>query len=314
MENGSSELNKDRELIEFYKDIADHANSQIDRVWKTYTLFGTILGTIISVGLLVIYFMYGDSYKELVQSIKDRTELVKQQIDKKIEVEFDKENISKIIIKAANNAAKEQVDKEKVQDIINIEVSNIVTEKISDLSNQLKILKDENENAIRDLSNASELYLILYDAAYEISSLKKLLEISKNKDHGISIIATKSYYRIVGEIEKDYRRISSDEWALKQVEDQYIKLSGPVAGGINDYINSYTIMRNDLKPVFIYKFFTDDSIGDEIKYNFAYSLLKIETQPKIIFTICALINEKAKINKNYLLETEEYLNWIESNT
>ena len=310
MEKEQHNENGSVETVGLFRELSDHAKTQIDRAWKAYALLASVLGIIISVGLILLYFMYGNSYKSLENSIQERTNIVQEQVAKRIANEFDAQNVKDLIQTAANEAAIKQIDVIKIRDIIDNEVDTIVRTKVEDLKKQIQILKAENEKALDSLSILADLNLALSNASYEIDSLRILKEIVNSPHSQIALVAKKHLKRTIEEIKRDHNRLISDYWGWKDINDQYFGLKSTKDWKLEDYLKNYGGIPNDQKVVYVNKYLSNDNQDEISKLNFSYSILEIEKKPEIVYTICAFVNTKANLNKDYLFESEAYISWL----
>jgi hypothetical protein len=90
-----------KETLGLFRELSEHAQSQIDRAWKAYVWLASSLGLIISVGLILFYFMYGDSFDSLEKKIQYRMNIIQKQVEKRIDNEFATQNIRELIPKQA---------------------------------------------------------------------------------------------------------------------------------------------------------------------------------------------------------------------
>jgi len=301
------------ELLKHYKELSDHAKDQIDRAWKAYGILARILGIIISVGLIVLYFLYGNSYELLEKNIREKLSIVSDKVEKRIETEFADQKIKDMIQKSANDEVKKRIDVLQIKNMIDKEVNAIIENQINPLNKQIKLLKNENEQALQDLSSLTELNLVLNNATYEIKSLRRLKEIAANQNYKLSLVAEKSLTRLVEEIERDYKRLRSDYWGWKDIDDEYFGLKSTQNWKLADYINNYNQIPNDQRVIYVYKHLSNDKVDENSKLEFSNSVLKTEIRPEVLYVVCAFLNSIAKLEKNYLFETEEYLKWLDEN-
>jgi len=294
--NVSNEKNE-IELVALYKDISDHAKTQIDQAWKSYKWVVGAAVMIFSIATITFFFLYGRSYETLEKNIQQKIAIVSKMVEQKIETEFNTKKIQNLI----HNEAVEQTSKK---------LSRIVKDQIKPLEDQIQIIKGENEKALNDLLIATDLILALNNAYYEISSLRKLKEISENQDPKIAMAAKKSLQRIVEEIEQTYIRLNSDYWGFTFVDDQYYGLKSTSGWDLAKYLENYKNMPTDRKVVYVNNYLSNDKTDDISKFRFSLSILKTEKRPEIIYTICAFVNTKSKLNKDYLFESEEYRKWL----
>jgi hypothetical protein len=216
-----------------------------------------------------------------------------------------------MIQKFANDEVKKRIDVLQIKNMIDKEVNAIIENQINPLNKQIKLLKNENEQALQDLSSLTELNLVLNNAIYEIKSLRRLKEIAGNQNSKLSLVARKSLTRLVEEIERDYKRLRSDYWGWKDIDDEYFGFKSTQNWKLADYTKNYNQIPNDQKVVYVYKYLSNNKVDENSKLEFSYSVLKIEMRPEVLYAVCAFLNSVAKIDKNYLFETEEYIKWLD---
>ena len=307
----TKEGNKD-DVVGLFRELSDHAQSQIDRAWKAYAWLASALGLIISVGLILLYFIYGNSYETFENKIQERTGIVQEQVEKRIDKELDAKNIRDLIQASATEAAVKQIDVKKIEEFIDNKVEKLVATKVKDLNSQIDFLRSENEKALNNLSTLIDLNFVLSNSSYEIDSLRVLKNIAGGENIKISNIAKKNLNRTLEAIKRDHSRLVSDYWGWKDIDDQYFGLKNTKDWKLEDYIQNYSAIPNDQKVVYVNKFLTDEKKDDSLKFRFSESILTSETRPEIIYTICAFINGKAQLNKDYLFESEVYKVWLKS--
>ena len=295
-----------------FKDLSEHSKNQIDRAWKAYAILASALGIIISVGLITLYFLYGNSYDSLENKIQERTTIVQEEVQKRIDKEFDSNNITSLIQTAATDAAIKQIDVNKVREIIDNEVQKLIESRVVDLTNQIEVLTKKNEKALDNLLILADLNMALSNAPYQLKYLIKLKELSKINDPKIAFTAQQCLDRTIEEIKRDYERYNTDYWGYKYADDQYFGIKSTKEWKLDDYVKNYNNVASDIKAAYVNKYLVDPKNDEMSKIKFAYSILKEERKPEIVYIICAFVDSKAKLNKDYLFESESYLNWLSS--
>ncbi len=289
------------ESLTLYKELSDHAKTQIDRAWKAYAILAPIIGLIISVGIVIAYFIFGNSLN-----------IVRGQVEKQIQSEFNNENIKRLIQDGATEAATKHIDNEKIKDVINSQVQSIVTNQLDKVNGRIQLLRDENTKALNDLDTLLDLNFALNDAPYEIESLRKVKSITKVGNPKVRTIAERGLNRIIDKIKIGQSTLESELFGYKHYPDILLGLKDTKDWGLSRYIDNYSKIASDQRVVYVYKFLSDDKRDDISKFKFADFVLKTESIPDVIYTTCSFVNRKASIDKDYLFETDQYKKWLKS--
>lgn len=164
---------------------------------------------------------------------------------------------------------------------------------------------------LNDLSLMADANAAAISAPTDINALRKLWDISKMKINRASVIAGKQLEPILRQIRYDYKVIISDYWGFKDIQEpDYYGLDDMEGWNRKEYIDNYMKVPDDRRVVYAIEFLSDEKESDDEKLSFCYSALQMETRPEIIYTISAYVDTKAKLNKDYLFETDYYTAWL----
>jgi hypothetical protein len=109
----------------------------------------------------------------------------------------------------------------------------------------------------------------------------------------------------------DHEAITSDYWGFKPKQDpQYYGFNKMEGWKRTEYIKNYVKVPDDRRVVYVMQFLSDEKETEEEKFAFCYSALQLESRPDVIYALCAFIDAKAKLHKDYLFETDYYLTWL----
>lgn len=175
-----------------------------------------------------------------------------------------------------------------------------------------KTLASEAQSMLDDLSLLVDVNAAAIRAPHDVKEFRKLLAISKGSKDRIGVIAEKQVELILNQLRADYKMVKDDYWGLKGKKiPRYYGFEGDMEGwGRTEFVRNYSKVPNDRKIVYVMQFLSDPRETDDEKLIFSYYILESESKPDVIYTICAFVNEKAKINKDFLLGTEDYLRWL----
>ncbi len=143
-QSNKPENRKDTISTNEYVKLSEHASNQIDRTWDAYRRLGTLITILFAVGLGIGTFLLFDTR----QGINDELDIVKERVENRIDEEFRKENIAKLV----ETKAVERID--KVADEI---IEKRITEKTVPIVNSVDNIKDNIENFKEDFNKKAEV-------------------------------------------------------------------------------------------------------------------------------------------------------------
>lgn len=312
------------ELLEIYKDLSSFSHTQIDRAWKVYGLLGGFLSLIITVGLGVFYYQFGNTMSSIETRIDRMTLIVSEEVKQKIDDQFNNdEELKKMINDAAVEAVDRQIDPKKIQN----DIEEALTKELQSVKITLNKLDSESKAATEKFQELSHLTLLSNIASSNIGSLKELSiyieNNTSNKDKSLLIdIASYSYKHIIHDIKESYERVSDSYWQLQEVDDyRYYGIKSPnetasmKGWNLSDYIEKYEAVSADSKIVYVYNFWNNPSFSINDKYKFLLFVLENTKSPTIIYTIDLILDKEAKLNSpedTILFNKDKYIGWIRS--
>lgn len=121
---------------DYFKDIADFARKEIKWVASAYRLAFILIFALVAVGIFFTYKSSNDFKKE----VREEVERLKTEVSKRIDDEFKKENIHKMV----EEKAKSRID-EVADALIEKQIAEKITPQIKSAEEQLEKLKQRNE-------------------------------------------------------------------------------------------------------------------------------------------------------------------------
>jgi hypothetical protein len=162
-----------------------------------------------------------------------------------------------------------------------------------------------------DLSLLADVSIAAISAPHDIHALRKLWVLSHSTNDKVKVIAEKQLMLIMSQLRSDYQAVTSDYWGFKRKHDpQYYGFNNMEGWTRVEYIKNYPKVPNDRRVVYVIQFLSDEKEADEEKFAFCYSALQLESTPEVIYALCAFIDTKAKLGKDYLFMTNYYLAWL----
>lgn len=167
------------------------------------------------------------------------------------------------------------------------------------------------QSVLDDLTLVADVNTAAIIASRDIHALRKLWAMSHSTNDRVRVIAEKQLKPIISELHTDHEAIVSDLWGFKRKQNpQYYGFSNMEGWKRAEYLKNYPKVPNDRRVVYVTQFLYDEKETDEEKFAFCYAALQVESRPDVIYALCAFIDVKAKIGKNYLFRTEYYLAWL----
>jgi hypothetical protein len=152
-------------------------------------------------------------------------------------------------------------------------------------------------------------------ASHDIHALRKLWSMSHSTNDMVRSIAEKQLKSIISQIHTDHDAITSDYWGFKHKQNpQYYGFSNMEGWKRTEYVKNYLKVPDDRRVVYVTQFISNDKETDEEKFAFSYSALQVESRPDVIYALCTFIDSKAKLGKDYLFKTDDYLSWLKERT
>lgn len=131
--------------------IRDQADKEITRAWRAYALLGTLVATILAAGIFTTY----NSLSEFQSSIKDdilsQKDIVQRNVTMQIEKEFNKENITGLVVAEAQkriDAVAEDIIEKQIRAVIDPEVTRTRND-LDELAKQTL----ESSAAVKEISD-----------------------------------------------------------------------------------------------------------------------------------------------------------------
>jgi hypothetical protein len=167
------------------------------------------------------------------------------------------------------------------------------------------------QSVLNDLSLVADANTAAVSASHDIDALRKLWAMSRNTNDRVRGIAEKQLKPIISQLRTDHEVITSDYWGFKPKQDpQYYGFNKMEGWKRTEYIKNYVKVPDDRRVVYVMQFLSDEKETEEEKFAFCYSALQLESRPDVIYALCAFIDAKAKLYKDYLFETDYYLTWL----
>ncbi len=167
------------------------------------------------------------------------------------------------------------------------------------------------QDLLDDLSLVADVNTAAVSAPNDINALRKLRDMSRNTNDRVRNMAAKQLQPIMRQLQTDYEVVASDYWGFKRKQDPryygFVKMEGWKR---TEYIKNYLKVPDDRRVVYVMQFLSDENESVEEKLAFCYSALQLESRPDVIYALCAFIDAKADIHKDYLFETDNYLSWL----
>lgn len=254
MENGK-DTNANEPTLKHYKEIVDFAQKEIKGVREVYKWLIAIVGILFVVGTWFTYKSVKDLKEEWSNTINEVGEKVTSRIDE----EFKKDNIRKLV----RDKAKERID--VVADKI---ISKNIGEKIQPT---LDDLKDELDNA----KKISEFMMTVVKAQSDDRKSFEQLEIwARDKNYSFSKEARDAKEHIRGQYVDTFRlSYPLIDWKKRNIDDP-LKLT--ISQLHNQYDNLSPRYHTDL-IIHVWEKIPDTDIPEGDKIQFLIDILKKET-------------------------------------
>lgn len=186
-----------------------------------------------------------------------------------------------------------------------------VAQSASEESLKAKAVASEAQSVLDNLSLIAEANTAAVGAKHNIQALRELWTMSRDTNENIRVVAERLLKPIINQLRTDHEMVSSDYWGFKRKQNpQYYGFNEMEGWKRNEYIKNYMKVPDDRRVVYVMQFLSDEKETEEEKLAFCYSAFQLEYRPDIIYELCAFIDEKAKLYKDYLFETTHYLTWL----
>jgi len=305
----------DEKIMNYYKEIIDHAHKEIEWVRKAYTWIASIIGLIIIVGGFFTYNNFNDLKNDMkeyrtktdndIKQFKDnrikqldlmfdemklssniQATKIQTEIKNKIETEFDDKNIKSLVEQVAKNRIKNIADeliKENIKDKINPQLIAL-QDKLILLDEKLS----ESRKISIELNELADFSMILLSAQNDdreaFDSLLYYMEFDNPNINQIAmnaIISIRIHYG--GMIEPGYMNVNWNEF------DKPTTLN----------INEFTKIYNTLPPVFhadiVNNIWNNQTISKEDKIKFFIDILKNGKSLTAVFYAGKFLSDESKI-------------------
>lgn len=305
--------NQERSMLRLYQDIVDRAHREVESVRKVYYWFSGIIGLILAVGIGSATFLTSKSFHDiradikeevglmkdkakqdystlsanLVSSLQGEVQDVKKSVNRRIDEEFNKENIQSLV----REKAQERID--KVADPL---IEKKLAPKIKTVEAQIKSMVSEVDFA----------QVVLAAQSNDRDSFDRLKRLSTDNDFSLKDRAREAWLAILNSHNMpelfitvdwdqgvDPSKLSLEE--LKRAYSQPPPLETYRKPGIIQYISN----RKDIPKKEKLAFYISVMKSDK-------SLLAVEYACRCFKAISGQTNVKN-------LEIEEFLRWWEEN-
>lgn len=186
-----------------------------------------------------------------------------------------------------------------------------IAESASKEALRAKAVASKAQSVLDDLSLIADANTAAVGAIHDIHALRKLWAMSLDTNDKVRVIAEKLLKPIIDQLRTDHVMVTSDYWGFKSKQDpQYYGFNEMGGWERTEYIKNYMKVPDDRRVVYVLQFLSDEKENEEEKLAFCFSAFQLESRPDVIYELCAFIDEKAKLHKDYLFETDYYLTWL----
>lgn len=271
--NKSRELNileYHQKLLTEYREYLNNANKQINHTLSIYKLLAAILGTIITVALTSALYLYGNNMANLRQDINDQVKNVNDRVQSEIKDKMKTDSIQILIESEAQAQVKSHID---------------------------PIVK---------------VYYLIPMANYSINHYDQLVKIASQSYPNFPDLqqaALEAVKQVKTVLDAKYR-----EGEFDSKYDSFVHLavlgSKPIDWTIEEFRNNMPLLQSSSKAICLdYVWKQNKRFSKYERLNFINEILESEKDVTTIYVACALMNEEAKLNKDFLSEKNEYLQW-----
>jgi hypothetical protein len=149
-----SQVTKDNR-IDYFKEIADFARSEITFVRSAYKWLISMVALVAAVGISVgIWFTY-NKISDFQKDMREEVERLKTEVSRRIDEEFKRENIHKMVEKKASehiDAIADRLIEEKINNKVSPQIK-LAQEQLEKVQSNFKLA----ENNIRELKQRNEI-------------------------------------------------------------------------------------------------------------------------------------------------------------
>jgi hypothetical protein len=216
-----------------------------------------------------------------------------------------------VCISAANvYLTKRNLDEAKEKKIKAEEALNIA-QSASKEALKAQAIASAAQSVLNDVSLVADINTAAISASHDIHALRRLWAMSHDTSDTVMGIAEKQLKPIISQLHADHEVVTSNFWGFKRKQNpQYYGFTNMEGWKRAEYVKSYPKVPDDRRVVYVTQFLSDEEETDEEKFAFCYSALQLESRPEVIYALCAFIDAKAKLHKDYLFETDYYLTWL----
>jgi len=191
-------MNEDDRMWQLY----EHAQKQIGRVWKAYTLLGTLLAVLIGVGAFLGYASIADFRASITAEVRTEKDIVQRQVEIQIEQEFGRDAIQALITQKAEERIDLVADR-----LIAAQIEEQITavrvefeRGLDDLESRTadaEVLVVELGAAAADLESSVEVALLVFGAISDSrADYESLIDIAEDEDHPHVDLAARTVRKI----------------------------------------------------------------------------------------------------------------------
>jgi len=167
------------------------------------------------------------------------------------------------------------------------------------------------QSVLDNLTLVADVNTAAINASRDIHALRKLWSMSQSTNDKVRIIAKKQLKPIISQLHADHEMVKSDYWGFKRKQDpQYYGFKSMEGWKRTDYVKYFLKVPDDRRIVYVMQFLSDERETDKEKLIFCYGTLQLESRPDVIYALCAFIDAKARLGKDFLFETDYYLAWL----
>lgn len=251
----------------------DRLLNEYHRTLSIYKLLAWALGIIFAFGITAFYFLYNKNVSSIRQDMQEQVNIIRERVQTRIDQEFETPKITSLIEKKAIEQVQNQIDP------------------------------------------IAHLYSYIPMANYNIKYFDELIKISEHKEFAFPYLkemASESVKQVKITLDARYREADFD---TTNSSFPYFDLLGskPTDWNLDDFKKNFPLLTSSRKGKsldFLWK--QREKFSNYNRLQFLYEVIKTDTDVYAIYVACALMNEEAKIDKDFLYERDAYLKWWES--
>ena len=187
----------------------------------------------------------------------------------------------------------------------------IIAQSATEQASKAQQLALTAQSLLNDLSLMADVNTAAISASLDIHALRKLWAMSHSTNDRVRVVAEKQLGPIMSQLRADHEAVNSDYWGFKHGKAaQYYGFNNMEGWKRPEYLKNYLQVPDDRRVVYVTQFLSDERETDEEKLTFSYLALQLESRPEVIYALSAFVDSKAKLNKDYLFETDHYTTWV----